>query len=113
MNNTTLVGRIASEPELNELADGTKVVNLLVSVQRSYKNSEGEYETDLIKCTLWNGVTEATKNYCRKGDVVGIKGSVQTNVYEDEKGKHYNAEVRADKITFISNTKENKKEKEM
>lgn len=96
MNNVTLVGRLVHDPELKENTDGTKTTIIHVAVSRDYRNSEGIYETDFIKCLLWNSIASTTKEYCHKGDVVGIKGRLQNNA---ENGT---IRVVADKIPFLS-----------
>ena len=72
LNQAVLVGRIVQEPELKTTASG-KVANITLAVPRSFKNSEGQYDTDFISCVLWKGVAESTVEYCKKGDLVGIK----------------------------------------
>ena len=107
MNQTCIIGRLVREPEVKELEDGKKVSNITLAVPRSYKNENGEYETDFIDCTLWGGVAHRTAEYCRKGDLVGVKGRLQTNNYENEKGeKRKNTEVIAEKLTFLSSNRE-------
>ena len=107
MNQTCIIGRLVREPEVKELEDGKKVSNITLAVPRSYKNENGEYETDFIDCTLWGGVADRTAEYCRKGDLVGVKGRLQTNNYENEKGeKRKNTEVIAEKLTFLSSNRE-------
>ena len=73
MNSTYIVGRLVNEPEVKELDNGKKVTNVTLAVPRSYKNSNGEYETDFIKCSLWNGIAERVTEYCKKGDVISVK----------------------------------------
>lgn len=107
MNQTCIIGRLVRDPELKELEDGKKVSNITIAVPRSYKNENGEYEADFIDCTLWNGVADRTTEYCKKGDLVGIKGRLQTNNYENENGeKRKTTEVIAEKLTFLSSNKE-------
>ena len=109
MNNVTLVGRLTEDPKVKESSDGTFRTVINVAVSRDYRNSDGIYEADFIKCVLWNGIASATKDYCHKGDVVGIKGRLQTRNYENEnKEKKYLTEVIVDKVTFIT-SKEAKK----
>ena len=105
LNQAVLVGRIVQEPEIKETEKG-KVSNITLAVPRSFKNSNGEYDTDFISCVLWKGVAESTVEYCKKGDLVGIKGRIQTrNVeLEDETHKKY-VEVIAEKVTFLSSKK--------
>lgn len=103
MNQVTLVGRLTQEPQVKESADGTKRTTINVAVSRDYKNSDGIYDADFIRCVLWNGIASATKDYCHKGDVVGIKGKLQSRIYEtDDNEKKYMMEVIADKVTFIT-----------
>ena len=108
MNNVTLVGRLTHDPEIKELNDGTVRTLINVAVSRDYRNSEGIYEADFIRCILWNGIASATKDYCHKGDVVGIKGRIQSRAYEnDNNEKKYLTEVIAEKITFINSASKN------
>jgi len=105
LNNTVVVGRIVRDPELKETESGKKVANITLAVPRSYKNMQGEYDTDYIPCVLWSGIAENTVNYCKTGDLVGIKGRVQSRTYETEEAKHYVVELVAEKVTFLSSKK--------
>lgn len=103
LNQTVIVGRLVADPEVKETENGKKVSNLTVAVPRSYKNAEGEYETDFVDCVLWSGVAENTAEYCRKGDMIGIKGRVQTDTYENADGKKQKStKIIAEKVTFLS-----------
>lgn len=103
LNQVVLVGRLTDDLNLTAKENGKKVTTMILAVQRSYKNSEGLYETDFIKCTLWNAVASSTSEYCKKGDIIGIKGRLQVNSYEDSDGKKkYSTEVIAEKVTFLS-----------
>lgn len=97
LNQVVMVGRLTSDTEINEVENGRKVTTITLAVPRSYKNAEGVYETDFIKCTLWNGIAEATAEYCKKGDLVGIRGRLQCT---DSK-----LEVIAEKVSFLSSSK--------
>jgi single-strand DNA-binding protein len=106
LNQVVLVGRLTKDIEVKELEGGKKVASVTLAVQRCFKNAEGEYETDFIECTLWNMVAENTAEYCKKGDIVGVKGRLQSNTYEKEDGtKVYKTEVVAEKVTFLSSRK--------
>jgi single-strand DNA-binding protein len=106
LNQVVLVGRLTEDPNINELENGKKVTTVNLAVQRSFKNSDGIYETDFIKCVLWDGVASNTKEYCHKGDVVGVKGRIETSSYTDkDNNKRYSTEVIAEKVTFLSSKK--------
>lgn len=114
LNQTVIVGRLVHEPELRETETGRKVTNITLAVPRNFKNREGEYDTDFISCTLWQGIAENTVSYVEKGDLLGIKGRLQTRAIElDDETKRHSVEVIAEKITFLtSHPKEKKKEGE-
>ena len=107
LNQVVLVGRLTKEPEFIELENGKKVLNVLLAVPRSYKNENGEYDTDFIDCVLWEALAENTTEYCHKGDMVGIKGRVNTEYYEKDEDKIKITNIIAEKVTFLSNKKEN------
>ena len=114
MNNVVLVGRLTSNPEVTKTENGNQVTYVNVAVTRNYKNVDGIYETDFIRCILWNEIAENTTEYCKIGDVIGIKGRLQSSSYDDENGKrHFVTDVVAERITFLSSAKpkedENKK----
>ena len=106
LNQVVLVGRLTKDPEVKESEKGKKYTSIVIAVGRGFKNVDGIYETDFIKCVLWDGIAANTCEYCRKGDVVGIKGRLQVSSYEDDKKeKKYITEVVAEKVTFLSNRK--------
>lgn len=102
LNQTVLVGRLVKDPELYETESGNKVTNITLAVPRSFKNSNGEYDTDFINCVLWKGVAESASEYCHKGDLLGVKGRIQTRVIENDDDKKNITEVVAEKVTFLS-----------
>ena len=106
LNNVILVGRLTGNPEIVEIEESKKVTTVLLAVNRNFKNSEGLYDTDFIRCILWNSIASNTTEYCRAGDVIGVKGRLQTSNYEDETGKiHYVTDVVAERVTFLSTNK--------
>lgn len=113
LNQVVIVGRIVRKPEVVELEE-KKVCNLTIAVPRSYKNAEGVYDTDFVDCVLWNGVAQTTSEYCREGDLVGIKGRLETKSYENTEGQTVKkTNVIADKVTFLSSAKTKDKEDEI
>lgn len=102
LNQIILVGRLVKNPEIVESEDGKKWSNITLAIPRSFKNMNGEYETDFIDCTLWDAVAKSTVNYCKKGDVVGVRGRLQTDSYEKDGNKIFKLNVIAERITFLS-----------
>lgn len=107
LNQVVLVGRLVKDVELKELESDKKVANITLAIPRPYKNADGEYETDFVDCRLWNNIAENTAEYCKKGDIVGVKGRLQSRIEEENENKKYIMEVIAEKVTFLSSRKEN------
>ena len=113
LNQVVIAGRLTGDPVVEEVEGGKKVSSITVAVPRSYKNVDGTYDTDFIRCTLWGGIAENTCEYCKKGDIVGVKGRIQTSSYETEDGnKKYAMEVVAEKISFLSSRKADENEED-
>ena len=102
LNQVVIVGRLVEKPIVEENENGRKISEITLAVPRSYKNAEGIYETDFIKCTLWNGIAENTVEYCNKGDLIGVKGRLQCLGGNE-------LQVIAEKVTFLA-TNKNKEE---
>lgn len=102
LNQIVIAGRLVGDPEIVVTENNKKRTMIVVAVPRCYKNIEGNYDTDFIKCTLWNGIAENTVEYCNKGDIIGVKGRLQCLGGNE-------LQVIAEKVTFLTNYK-NKEE---
>lgn len=109
-NSVILVGRVVEKPVCKQLESGLTVSTLTLAVTRPFKNSDGEYDTDFIKCTLWEGIAEVAGQFCTKGSVIGIKGrlSVRTSevAFEEQKKTLKLLEVIVERISLIHTIKE-------
>lgn len=85
MNQVVLVGRL-----VKELQDK----DLYIAVPRQYKNEDGEYEKDIIKCIVKDTMIENINNYCKVGDVIAIKGRMESN--------NNSQDIIVEKITFLA-----------
>lgn len=111
LNQLILIGRLTHDPEIKKLTDGRKVCDISLAVQRSYKNIEGQYETDFIKVSLWEGLATAVENYCKKGVMIAVKARLQTYKLELEDEKKINMlEVIGERVTFLSSSQKQEQE---
>ena len=110
LNQVVLVGRLVRDPELVETENNKKRSYITLAIPRSFKNMDGEYETDFVNCILWDIVAKSTVEYCHKGDIVGVKGRIQSSVVEKDNDKKYYIDVIAEKITFLSSKKKEESE---
>ena len=103
MNKLIIIGNLTKDPELLETPSGISYTKFTVAVSRNYTNSDGERETDFFDITAWRERAELCVKYLRKGNKVGIVGSVQFRTYEDDDGnKHKITEIKVDEIEFLT-----------
>lgn len=112
LNQVVLVGRLTKDIEVRKTDSGKEIATVTLAVPRSFKNMNGEYDTDFIDCILWEEKANRTKEYCHKGDVVGIRGRLQSRKVETEEENRYYQDLIAEKITFITTKDAPKKEEQ-
>ena len=103
MNVVCLVGRLTADPELRQTPNGVNVCSFSIAVQSSSKNPDGTYRTDFINCVAWRNSAEFIARYFRKGQNIGLNGSIQTRQYQDkDTGKNRTAfEVLVNNTYFV------------
>lgn len=105
LNQVVLVGRLIYDLELKKNDSGKKYLIFTLAFPRSFKNLEGNYDTDFIRCIVWDSIAENTSLYCHKGDIVGVKGRLQSRVLEKKDKKETIMEVIGEKVTFLTSSK--------
>ena len=108
LNQIILVGRLTRYIVVHKTDKGSKVATISLAIPRSFKNMDGNYDTDFVDCVAFDGVAENTSEYCGKGDIVGVKGRVQSRTIEKDGKTEYLVEIIAEKVTFLSSKKEEK-----
>lgn len=101
LNQVIVVGRLTRDITVNKSENG-KVATISLAVPRSFKNTEGTYDTDFIDCVAFDLIAENTSTYCVKGDIVGVRGRLQSRVVEKDDKKEYLMDFIAEKVTFLS-----------
>lgn len=86
LNSFMVLGRIAS------LSDDT----VELKVQDSVKDENGVYQNFEIFIQVGEGIMENMKEYCKVGDLVGVKGKIVNN-----------NKLVGEKVTFLSAKKNN------
>ena len=106
MNKVILVGNLTKDPELTTTQSGINVARFTIAVQRKFKNANEEYESDFINCVAWRSSAEFIHKYFKKGNKIGIVGSIQTRSYDAEDGtKRYVTEVVVEECEFVQSKK--------
>ena len=86
LNQIIMVGRLLQTNEERK--------EIVVSVPRQYKNEDGIYENDEITVKVMDGILNNVIEYCKVGDILGVKGRIQC--------QNNNLELVAERITFLS-----------
>ena len=85
-NGVHIMGRITRDLELRHTQSGTAVCQFCVAVTRSFKDSNGEYQSDFIDCVAWRNSAEFVTKYFSKGALIALDGELQTRNYTDKDG---------------------------
>lgn len=99
-NLVVLTGRLTADPELKTTQSGVSVTSFSIAVQRRCKSGE-EAQTDFINIVAWRQNAEFIAKYFKKGNMIGIEGSIQTRKYTDKNGNNRVVfEVVANNVQF-------------
>lgn len=108
LNSVTLMGRLTADPELKHTTSDIALVRFSLAVDRDYNKAGTERQTDFINIVAWRNTAEFVSKYFRKGQLVAVKGSIQTGSYTDNNGnKRYTFDVVADNVYFAEGKRDN------
>ena len=106
LNVVALNGRMVADPELRTTQTGLSVCSFRIAVDRNYSKG-AEKQTDFIDIVTWKQQAEFASKYFRKGQLIGVNGSIQTRTWQDKDGnKRYAVEVVADRVHFAESKKD-------
>lgn len=108
MNNYNVIGRLVKDVEIKESENKKKYAYLTIAVSRTYKNAEGEYDTDFIDMIVWNELAERVSTYCHKGDLIGTTGRIETRMVTVEDHNEKVTSLVCEKVSFLSTKKDDK-----
>ena len=102
-NQVILMGNLTRDPELRQTPNGQNVVSFSLALNRSYKDSSGEWQeaTDYVDCVAWAGLAERVAQYLTKGRRCMVVGRLQSRSWEQEGQKRSKVEVLANDVTFL------------
>ena len=102
-----LVGRLAADPELRYLNDGTPVSNFSVAVNRTTRKSNGGFEDSLdgfFDCELFGGTALTLAGDFKKGAEVQLSGSLRQKKWQtkgDQPRTLSKVEIRVESIAAV------------
>jgi len=109
LNQITLLGNLARDPEIKYTNEGLAITDLRLAVNRKWKDKDGnEVENvEFFNVTAWNKLAENCANNLKKGDRVIISGRLNHRSFDTKDGKKVNimnviADVVAASLEFSS-----------
>ena len=106
MNSINVIGRITKDLEVMKTGSGVPYVRFVIAVRRKFAK-EGQRNADFLPCIAWRNTAEFIAKYCAKGSMVGIHGSMQSNVYEKDDKNHYTYAINVSDVTFTGSKNSN------
>ena len=103
-NSVTIIGRLASDPVLRYTQKGQGVCHFDVAVNRSYKDSNGEWqkEVSFIPVVVWRDAAVRCNERLKKGSPVFVSGRLKNRSWEDKAGqKRSTLEIDAQRVQFL------------
>lgn len=102
MNKVILMGRLTKDPDVKYTQSGKVVTQFTLAVDRPFKDSNGNKETDFIPVVVWGKAAELVGNSCQKGHRLLVDGRLQIRNYEAKDGsKRWVTEIIANSVEFI------------
>ena len=106
MNRIIITGNICNDLEIKTSGE-TKILNFSVAVRRKFKDKDGEYPTDFIRCVSFNNQAEFINNFFKKGSPILIEGNLQSSTYETEQGeKRTSYNIVTENVDFFGGKKQ-------
>lgn len=99
MNVVTLIGNLATDVELKELAEGKRVASFVLAVDRASK----EGGADFVRVSAWDRQAELCSRFLQKGDRAALDGRLRSRSWQAPDGTRRSAvEVVANRVQFLT-----------
>ena len=98
VNKVILIGNLGRDPEVRQMQDGNKIVQLSVATSERWKDrqsGEPREKTEWHRVVIFNDrLGDVAERYLRKGSKVYVEGSLQTRKWTGNGGQErYTTEV--------------------
>lgn len=104
INKVTLIGNLGRDPEIKHLESGSVVGKFSVATNESYKDKNGEWQTqtEWHDVVVWRMLAERAERDLKKGSLCYVEGKLTHRKYQDKDGNEkYITEVVANNIKLL------------
>lgn len=104
INKVMLLGNLTRDPELRALPNGTKVSQLSLATNRTWKDISGQRQesVEYHNVVAFGKTAELITQYTKKGNSLFIEGRLQTRSWDDQASgqKKYRTEIIVESFQF-------------
>ncbi len=88
INKVTLIGHLGQDPEVRRLENGTPVGRFSLATNETYKDVNGELQTqtEWHNIVVWRTTAEQAEKILKKGSLVYVEGKLTHRKYTDKNG---------------------------
>ena len=97
MNVVTLIGNLATEVELREVAPDKKVASFVLAVDRASRDGGA----DFVSVSAWDRQAELCAEYLGKGRRIAVDGRLKSRSWKEEGKRRSAIEVVARRVEFL------------
>src|ERR1700740_606979 len=98
MNSVHLIGNLATDVELRDVADGKKVASFLLAVDRGSRDGGA----DFVWISAWDRQAEGCAQYVDEGNRVAVEARVKVRRWEQDGKRRDAVEVVARRVEFLT-----------
>ena len=99
-----LIGNLGKDPEIRRLESGSAVGKFSVATNESYKDKNGEWQTqtEWHDIVVWRNLAERAERDLKKGKLVYVEGKLTHRKWQDKDGvDRYTTEVVANTFRLL------------
>lgn len=105
VNKVILVGNLGQDPETRYTQGGAAVTNVSLATNESWtdkQTGQKQERTEWHKVVFFGRSAEVVAEYAKKGTVLYVEGSIQTEKWQDKDGNdRYTTKVKAQNFQFL------------
>ena len=101
MNRFEIIGNLTKDTEIKTTPSNKEVATFSVGVKRTFKNSDGNYDSDFFNYMMWQP-SDFYKDNLKKGTKVYVQARLNNRTYEKEGKKQYITDYIVEHIEILS-----------
>lgn len=101
MNKFEVIGNLTKDSEIRTTPSNKEVATFSVGVKRTFKNSDGNYDSDFFNYMMWQP-SDFYKDNLKKGTKVYVQARLNNRTYEKDGKKQYITDYIVEHIEILS-----------